>query len=231
MRRSIYACLFFAVTFAVPAFAHHGRDFLIVETAEIPEPREFFFFSSHDLFVRHGDHTIEIEPALLGGISERFALEIHSHIARESGDDFRYKATAPALRVVLTPPESSSSWRAALSAEYEIAHGEEANRAEARLILTRAVGDANLVLNLIGERQAGDNKAGYAIGFRPSLTSRLSWGLEGEGRFEQHSTHEILFGIYGQPSERITLKMGLGAGVGQGSPVYTIRTAFVVHLR
>ena len=47
------------------AFAHHGKDFLLVESYDVPEPGDFYLISSAGIFVQQGEAALDLEPALL----------------------------------------------------------------------------------------------------------------------------------------------------------------------
>lgn len=64
------------------AQAHHGKTFLLVETYDLPHPQEVYFFSTLDLLRRSGVRTRSVSPALLWGVSPRFAVELHGHASR-----------------------------------------------------------------------------------------------------------------------------------------------------
>lgn len=223
---------FFLAASVVPAYAHHGKDFLVVETYGLPHPQDIYFVSTQS-FVRNRDYTtaLEAEPAFLFGISSRFAAEIHSHTSKEGSDPWRHESTALALRYALTPP-GGAQWRFNVSAEYEKSHHSDVNnRMEGRLIVARAVGDSNLSFNFIVGRDQGvgaSGEYGYAIGYRPDVSRRLGWGLEAQGQFTSPGSHEIIAGLYSEISPRFIVKFGVGKGLGSGSPDFTIRSGVVV---
>jgi len=136
LRRAALAA--FAVTVLAlavprPAAAHHGRDFLLSFTAELPHPSQVFLVSRQD-YADAGSGVLELEPAVLVGLGERLAFEVHGHAGREAGADLEYESTAPALHLLLTPHHSQ--WGLVLSAEYELAsggdgdHGDHADEAD-----------------------------------------------------------------------------------------------------
>jgi len=227
MKRAIYA-IGVSLMCALPAAAHHGRDFLMVEAYELPHPHTVYFVSS-EMFSHASDGTtFTTEPALLFGVTERFAGEVHVHAARVPGESLRYEAVAPAIHFQLTPPEASHLWRFAAAAEYELARHSDENSLGARLIAARSIGEGMLVINVGGDHSRAERThAGYAIGFRPELEARTSWGLEAQGRLERGEEHQIIFGIYTQPNERFTFKAGVGAGLGNGRPSAVLRTGIV----
>ena len=62
-----------------------------------------------------------------------------------------------------------------------------------------------------------------------TLDVRVGWGIEAQGNIERSQQHEVLIGIYTQPSERFTFKAGAGLGLGNGKPAPEIRTGVVWH--
>jgi hypothetical protein len=216
----------------LPALAHHGKGFLLVESDEMPHERQLFFFSSQDLIHADGGNEIELSPALLYGLSERFALETHAHFAKAPGESLRYEAIAPALRVSFNSPFSDAPLKLGLSAEYEIARGDAADRFETRLIGAYRTTDINLTANLIAEKVRGGDEGwgwGYAVGLRPQPERRLGVGIEALGTLNGPSSHELLGGVY-FTGNRVTLKAGVGKGFGEAGPDWTVRTGIVVRL-
>jgi hypothetical protein len=213
--------------------AHHGRDFLLVQTAEMPHPGQLFLISRQDRIDAGDEQEIEWEPAILLGVASRFSLEVHGHVAREGGESFAYESTAPALRWRVTP--GSSPWGLALAGEYEIAADEkEPDRVEARLALSRPLGGGRIAVNLVAgeEQEAGaDVEWLYAAGLRLPAADTLHWGIEAEGTLEGPSSHELLAGLYWEPSPRWTINAGLGGGVDENELDVAVRTAVVWRAR
>ena len=218
------------------AFAHHGRDFLLVETADLPHKGQVYGIARQDYIDEGEEDEIELEPAVIWGVTDRFALEIHSHIAREGDESFEYESTSPAFHLRLSPHDAR--WGLAVSGEYEIAKdSEEEDHAEARLILSRQLRGSNrarLALNLIAEEEQGDEgevEWGYAVGFRSRLTERNDWGIEARGSFESEGESEALLGLFLQPTERVTVQLGAGTAFTDEGPDFALRTAVVFRLR
>lgn len=114
----------------LPAFgasAHHGQDFLLVETPATPHPgNAYLVFDANAALDGDADEQGELEPALLFGATSRVAFEVHGHLHKDRGDALQYEATAPSIHVQLTDPAKHAGLRAALSAEYEIARASDA---------------------------------------------------------------------------------------------------------
>lgn len=228
----LIATLGLALGFARPARAHHGRDFLLVQTVELPHSGEGYLIASQAYLEGDEGNEIELEPTLFVGVTPRLALALHAHVAKEGGESFTYESTAPALTVRLTP--GHNDWGLGLAGEYEISHRDEhPDRAEARLLASGSFGRGRLAVNLIAGRaqeRGADVEWGYAAGFRHPVTRRLAWGLEGEGGFAGGDVHELLLGLYADPWDRVTVNVGVGTGLGDEAADLTVRTALVWRL-
>jgi hypothetical protein len=234
------------------AEAHHGRNFLIVFSADLPHPREIYLIPHVEIIRTHHGTSVESEPTLIAGITQRMALEIHSHIGREPGDRWRYGGTAPAVHLRLTPPDNP--WGVAASFEYEFNHLEgQDNRFESRLVLSRTIGATKFAVNVFAERGGHHGETGhgheeeepedpdheaspetawwYAGGIRTRLIDRLDWGVEAQGRLNRTTGHELLVGLYAEPASRVTVNVGAGFGLGREGADFTLRGALVLRLR
>src|SRR5207342_854145 len=104
------------------ALAHHGQDFLIVESPSVTHPGNVYLLANAAAALESdAEEQAGFEPALLVGVAPRVALELHAHTAKLAGDSWNYEATAPSVHVLLTDPERHDGLKAGLSAEYEIA--------------------------------------------------------------------------------------------------------------
>jgi hypothetical protein len=215
-----------------PAAAHHGRDFLLVQTAELPHPGELYLIPRQDYIDAGEDEEIELEPTLLYGLGKRVAFELHAHIAKEGSESFTYESTAPAVHLRLTP--DSAAWSLGLSAEYELSHSDEGEDvAEGRVILSRSGDGWRLGFNLIAEEvqeSGAEVEWHYAAGFRHALGERVGLGIEVEGSFDEDAL-EALLGVYFEPSRKLSVNLGFGTGVGDEALDFSLRTALVWHLR
>lgn len=221
------------LAFANPAHGHHGRDFLLTQTAELPHAGQLFLLSRQDGVDEGDEEEIEFEPTLLYGVTNRFALEVHSHVAREGSESFEYESTSPALHVGLTSHDAS--WGLAASAEYEISSlGDHEDRAEARLIASRNFGSSLLAFNVIAEEEQeaeADVEWGWVVGYRRTASAAWSWGLEASGGFESDTEREGLVGLFFEPNDRWTLLLGAGTALGDDGPDVSIRTSLVWRVK
>ena len=211
-----------------PALAHHGKTFLIAESDELPHAGQFFLFSSFVLAHHEDEDEIELSPAALFGISHRVAFEVHTHFHKHEGESLSYEAVAPALRVSLI--DSDEPFKLGLSAEYEIARGDEPDVFEGRVIAAYRTQEVNFTVNLIGEKSTEDGSETewrYAAGFRPWAERSVGLGIEAGGTLSGPSAHELLAGVY-FTGERLSLKVGVGKGFGEG-PEWTARAGIVIQ--
>jgi hypothetical protein len=199
------------------ASAHHGKDFFLVETYEVPHPRTVYAIADAAWARTGSADALALEPGLLGGVVDRVALEVHAHFFREPGGTLRYEAVAPAIHLQLSPPEALQGFALGVSGEYEIAGGgsDEGNRLEARAIVERSLPSFKAAVNLIGSRLEGEDPVwGYAMGFRREFSPKIAAGIEAQGEFQEDSAHQILLGCYVEPTERYTIKAGAGSELG-----------------
>lgn len=192
------------------AFAHHGQDYLLVESPTIPHPGNVYFLANAE-YARGGE--IELEPALLWAVSPRCSFELHAHEMREPGEGWRYEATAPAVHLLLSDPAAHHGTRVGLSAEYEIARDAgEPDKVEVRLSVQRPAGNWTLAGNLVAEKPEGERaELGYALGARHALAERWTGTLEARGSFEHGDDHELLAGLVWERGQSLGVKLGLGA--------------------
>lgn len=215
---------------ALPAWAHHGKDFLLTESAEQPHPGTAFLVTPLAYLNNDSGEPSELrfEPSFLYGIGDRVALEVHAHIDQVSGENWQYESTAPAIHIGLA---ESGNWALAFSGEYEYARDRaEPDRMEARLVLGRQTEAAGFAVNAIAARGTDGDEGtvyGYALGFRTQPEAAFSWGLEARGGDAVETGNELLIGVYGEPSEGFTYKFGIGTGYGDNPMRYSIRTGLV----
>ncbi len=222
--KTIAALIVVVVWAAAPLHAHHGKDFLLVESYGLPHPKDLYVVTAEQLLLRNSETAFRDEPSLLLGITDRFAAEVHVHVEKEPGEQTNVEAIAPAAHFRLL---DSNRLHVGLSAEYEIARHDAPDVLDMRVILGRELGRGAAVVNL-GVEHSDERTAGvYAIGYRRDLESPLSWGVEGHGVLRHGQEHQLLVGLYQQISERVTFKAGIGAARGDGRTSALIRTGIV----
>src|SRR5579859_3346041 len=98
--RVVIGCAVFLI--AASAFAHHGKDFLIVESNELPHPATAFLVTSEQFVFSDSHVTLRDEPSLLVGLNGRAAMEVHAHLVKEPNASATVEAIAPAVHVRLS---------------------------------------------------------------------------------------------------------------------------------
>jgi hypothetical protein len=213
-----------ALLAGLPASAHHGQDFLVVESYEIPHPREGYGLASGAYGRDRDEEELELEPGVLFGLLPRMAGEIHAHFVQENGGSLEYEAVAPSLRVQLTDPHSSLPIQVGVSAEYEIGATRVADAFEARLILERSVDKIKVTANGIAHHSDSEAEYGYAAGVRYDIGEHLGLGFEAQGSSD---IHQGLAGLYFEVTEQFTFKLGGGTRLGDEGPDATAHAGLV----
>jgi hypothetical protein len=195
------------------AVAHHGQDFLLVESPGLPHPGDIYFIANSSVALSDANEQAGIEPALLFGVAHRVAFELHGHIEKLAGENWRYEATAPAIHVLLTDPDRHEGLKVGLSAEYEIAaeHGSPDN-VELRLSAQNGNERTKWAGNLIFDREQHDTgEFGAAFGLRHQFNAGFAAGFEAQSSFRRSEGAEILAAGYWEHNQSWGLKLGLGA--------------------
>lgn len=220
---------------AAPARAHHGKDFLLTATDDMPLRGHLYALLSVDDTLERPDgrRGVEITPGVLFAVSDRFSLEPHGHFARqESGDGYRYSATAVEARYRIGYV-GRSQWRWGSSLEYEHPRGEEHDNLQGRLMLIRNFPRSLVALNLVASRDlhgGGRTPLALIAGVLRPLSATDNLGLEIEVPFPAADGVEVLPGIYhlfGGPTGRTSLKLGLGVFVARDTTAVTFHTALI----
>jgi hypothetical protein len=199
---------------AAPALAsaHHGQDFLLLESPTVPHPGDVYLLANADLALDgDAEEQASFAPAILIGATPRVAFELHAHAADVEGEGWHHEAIAPAIHLLLTDPHAHEGLKVGLSAEYEIGHGDEPDAMEVRLSAEQERGRLLLAGNLVAEKET-DESASYAasIGLRGQLSERVALGAEAQHDFDDQAG-ELLAGLYLGDEPGWALKLGLGA--------------------
>ncbi|NKB25798.1 MAG: hypothetical protein GKR87_15785 [Kiritimatiellae bacterium] len=202
------------------AYAHNGRDFLLVQTAHIQEQGSVYSVSRQD-YVKKNHDEFEFKPALIYGAMDWLALEVHGHIEKESGESATYESTAPAVHLSFTPRAHALGF--GLSAEYEFAHDDEEDVVEVSGITSFENEEWITTLTVDYEKASGeDGGYGYGAGVRRAMNSQLALGIEIKGTYSDST--EVLGAIYSDVNDRLTINVGVGVGFNNDVDL-AIRTA------
>lgn len=209
--------------------AHHGLDFISVQTAHLPTRGAAYAIGRFD-YISEEHNEMEFEPAVLYGATDWLTLELHAHYEKESGESWKYESLAPALHFRLTPREQAFSF--GFSVEYEFASDSgDDDVLELTAMFGYEVSEWMVTANVLLEDPSGlSAEWGYAAGVRHSFSHNNAFGLELNGSFEGGGSSEVLIGYYGEFSERFSLNAGVGTGI-DGGPDWTFRSALIWQFR
>ena len=213
MTRCHSFCLAALMLMPCQAFAHHGQDFLLLESPTVPHPGNIYLIgNTHAALFAGVEEQAGFEPALLVGISPRIAFELHAHTEKLAGQHWDYEATAPAIHVLLTDPARHEGFKAGISAEYEVAAANGGrDNVEVRLSLENGTEQNKWAGNLIASReQGGCNDFGAEFGFRHEIRPGLALGVEGQSSFQRAEGAQLLAGAYFELDESRTIKFAIG---------------------
>ena len=223
--------VFATITVLIPvaASAHHGLDFVSVQTAHLPEQGAGYAIGRFD-YISEEVNEMEFEPALLYGATDWLTVELHAHFEKESGESAKYESLAPALHFRLTPREQQFSL--GVSVEYEFARDSaEDDVLELTAIFGYEFSEWMVTANILLEEPSGSSgEWGYAAGVRHSISHDHALGLELNGSLESNGSSEALIGYYGELSNRFSVNAGIGTGI-DGGPDWSVRTAFIWQFR
>lgn len=213
------------------SFAHHGRDFLLTQTAHIPMQGSIYGISHLNYFSGEEDE-VEFEPALLIGGLDWFSAEIHGHIEKLDGESAKLESVAPELHFRFSPRKNAIALGASI--EYEIPKEDDENevlKVTAIASYERDKWQAALNLSLENELNSSeDERWGYAVGVRRMISDGHAIGAETLGSFEKDDANEVVVGYYWESSEHVTLNVGVGTG-GKNGPDWSLRTALIWQFR
>lgn len=105
-------------------------------------------------------------------------------------------------------------------------HQHDSDAFFARLIMeTDLTPNDKLVVNILSiSPDDGETAFGYAAGWRHSFNHDFALGLEATGDFDNDGSHEAVAAGYFSLNHSLTLKLGIGAGLTDVSPDFTIRS-------
>ena len=162
---------------ATPAIGHHGRDFLLTQSAHIAARGEVYAIARQDYVDEGADEEAEFEPTLIGSVTDWLSLEAHSHIEKVEGESTEYESTAAVAQVRFTPRESALAIGG--SVEYEFAHdSSEDNVLGLTAMLGYEFSEWLATVNVLYEDPSGSSgEWGYAAGVRHQFNDDHAFGL------------------------------------------------------
>lgn len=210
--------------------AHHGKDFVVTETTELPEIGSYWIFLSTDFGAaeRFNDtHTqFELTPGLMYGFSDVLAFEFHPHIAKEENEDLAYEATGFQLRY--SPSFTvASGFQTGFSAEFEKSHiaGHD-DLIDLNLVLMKQNRNFKIALN--GGIQIEDEINFISrVGIAKSINNSNSISIELLSKFGKENAIDIIPSWTFETDEELTFRLGLGLSANDDRPSLSARSTFV----
>ncbi|HEY3413130.1 MAG TPA: hypothetical protein VGM51_08740 [Armatimonadota bacterium] len=232
IRRPLDTLLLLALA-AAPAAAHHGKDFMLVATDDMPlAGHAYASLSTDTIIARDGSRTTEITPGVLISLGDRVSVEPHFHLSAPPGGGYRYEATAGEVRYRIGNLPGSE-WRAALSLEGEKPRdSEEHSNAQVRAILARTTPNTLVAVNLIAGKElapGGERNYGFAVGALTPLPNGDRAGLELVARAPLADGVELMPSYYHSKGP-LSVKVGVGAFFGRMKTSGTFHTAWIWRL-
>lgn len=108
-------------------------------------------------------------------------------------------------------------------------HNHDARQWMSRMVVETNIGKTKVVGNLIAAFPEDDHAYwGYGVGLRRSvLIDELALGLEAIGDFLPGGEHELIASAHYNLTDKLTLRAGVGAGLNDKSPDYTMRVGML----
>ncbi len=228
---------------AQTSFAHHGKDYFISKSYHVPLQGEWVGLFSAD-YLRMGSHldqtvrALEFEPGILYGITNRWSIELHSHIDKEIGGEWVYESTGLEQRFQITQAseeESAIPIDIAGALEFEKGNGTHGvNNIQGGLIFSRddITHLYNLTVNVLLRkelRSGSDLEFRYAVGAKKDFSFNVGAGIELNGALTKSGeiAQQITPGIYFNTDFGMRIKLGASVGLGDSHGDYAVRTSIV----
>lgn len=210
--------------------AHHGKDFVVTETTELPESGSLWILFSGDFGAEerfNNTHTqFELTPGILYGITDALAFEFHPHLAKEEDAGLTYEATGFQLKY--SPSFSfGSGFQTGFSVEFEKSHikGHD-DLVELNLILLKQYPNYKIALN--GGFIFEDKTQFIArIGIGKSINNSNALSIELLSKFGEENAIDIIPSWTFETAREITFRLGLGLSANEDRPSLSIRSMFV----
>ena len=213
-------------------FAHHGKDFIVTETTELPKAKSFWLILSGDFGAAEQFNSklavFEFTPGILYGISNSFAIEAHPHLGKEENEDFSYEATGFQLRYNL--PNLRSRFQIGLSSEYEIASKSgHKNLLDLRLIIATETENYKIVLNG-GIESEEETSFVTRFGIVSNIFGNQSFAVELLAKFGDDTNVDIIPSWTYKTNNDHTLRLGLGISADEERPFLSLRSILIFSL-
>lgn len=222
-----------------PAWGHHGKDYLVTASSRSPHNDEIGVLLYTTVGQSSGHHGVEehahegevttwsFEPAVLYGLSDNWAAEVHLHQSLAEGT---YETESLAFETsyhFLTEnshhgPASTFSLAAMLEYNHQLSEGDD--RIEARMILAKTIWGYSITGNIITSVAIGgeQNKLDFdgILGLRRNFSDRFGATLE----FSEIPTHlSVTPGISIKLPDDLDILMGATIATGDDDNNFNFR--------
>jgi hypothetical protein len=213
-------------------FAHHGKDFSITETTELPEPKSFWLLLSGDFGSEeqlNNEHAVfEFTPGILYGITKSFAIEAHPHFAKEEHEDLAYEAIGFQLRYNFS--SLHDDFDLGIATEYEIASkSEHENLLDLRFIISGDTEKYKFALNS-GFEFEEETSFVARFGVGSEITDVHSFAIELLSKFGDETNIDIIPSWTNETKYEHTMRIGLGFSTDKERPRISFRTILIFSL-
>ncbi len=231
---------------STPAFAHHAKEWLIIESYEVTHKGEVVNITSFDYFdpdtENSADNEWEFTPTFLYGITDHLMLDLHFHLLDVIGvGPFIEAGTVGLQYKLLERGELPIDLGFSMGYEYPTGKSEDVLDGTDLLTFTSIISRKinrwlDITTNLSYEREMhlGDSsevnwKFGVKGPFIPPIRRRFEGGLEFQGNFDLGADPrvEVVPGVYWHIKGDTVLKAGIGAGLTEEADDVTFRIALV----
>ena len=242
-QRLIISLILLQAPFSTPSLAHHGKDYFISKSYHTPNEGTWAALFSAD-YLRLNSHREDelrgfgIEPGILYGLSNRWSLEIHSHIEKMAGENWHYESTGIEQRFQITRWDGSEDRQlpigvaAALEFEKSSAH-EGADVLQAGMILSNDGVAHNITANVLLRkelRRSASTEFRYALGAKTEISEFMGMAIEFNGTIGNEVLQQITPAIYLQTESGLRMRLGMSFGINGNRRDYALRSSLVFDL-
>ncbi|MBI4546525.1 MAG: hypothetical protein HY707_00990 [Ignavibacteriae bacterium] len=242
MKRFLFTLLILNCCFAIKAYAHHGKKYLVTGSYDLPHQGSLYALFATDVQNNLGNKSYELEPGILYGLQGRWEIEFHMHHGIEDGE-FHIEALALETRIGIFGEfsehedhyvENNSPFGVSLLVEYEKGLSDHPDNYEGRIIAGTEVGAYSIDANIIWQQAFDEERSHetrYAMGVKRTVSQAFGIGAELDGNFSSITSTKITPGIYFSANEQFDLKLGTSIGVSPSSDNTVVRLALVYGIQ
>lgn len=249
-RRCIRDSIIIVIMMGSLMFAHHAKEYMILEAYTTPKKGQFYYFTSFNFYKEKKGtdefNHYEITPILTYGITDRLMGNFHFHISQFNPNaenallkpKIFLEAYTVGLQYRLTE-SGEKFFDFAYSIDFEYPSSDSRKWIDGEDLLTNTLiiskelpNDMNITFNLSYEQEiflGGEGSLGWGAGFKIPPSSKISFmevGMEVTGKFKKSPEIHIVPGIYINPKENMIIKIGPGFGITSDATRFSFNFVF-----